>query len=469
MLNSLRIAEIVKGKLYGSSSADFQGCEIDSRRVTPGELFIAICGEKTDGHKFIDKAFEAGAAIVIGEARRLEEGGLPEVPSEKALIAVEDSLGALQELAKAWIKEVHPLVVAITGSCGKTTTKDMVAAVLAQKYTVHKNAENYNNELGLPLTILRSPRDIEVMVLEMGMRGLGQIDALCRICNPAIGVITNIGTTHMELLGSQEKIAQAKWELIEFLPEKGIAVLNAEDYYSVTKAGSLPPSIQKIFYGTKGEYAQPDVSGKNLQIAGSLKTIFEASIGDQNVEVTLPLPGKHNVLDALAALAVGHICGVPLAKGALALEGFKLSGMRLEMLEGISDSVIINDVYNANPASMKASLHVLAERGGEKTIAVLGEMYELGDVCTSGHREVGQIVAQLGIRELVTVGKLAQNIAQGAIDSGLSAQRVHMSEDCGQAADITRKLLEEMKSNTWILVKGSRGMKMEKISDLLKK
>jgi len=466
MWDSAKTAEILNGKLYGSPSAYFHGCAIDSRKVTEGEIFVAIRGENTDGHRFISNAYEAGAAIVIAEEERMVEGGIPEVPAGRALIAVGDSIAALQKLAKTWRIELNALVVGITGSSGKTTTKDMIAAVLAKKYRVHKNMENYNNEIGLPLTILSTPRGTEIMVLEMGMRGLGQINALCDVCSPSIGVITNIGTTHMELLGSQEKITQAKWELIDNLPRDGTAVLNSEDYLSVGKASSL--RIKKLFYGIKGEYIKPDIQGSDIQAAGALETIFQANMGDENSRVNLPLPGEHNVLDALAALAVGRICGVSLEKGASALEEFKLSKMRLEIIKGISDSIIINDVYNANPASMRASLNVLAERGGEKTIAILGEMYELGDASVLGHSEVGQAAARLGIRELVTVGKLAQDIAQGALDAGLNSQRVHICEDCDQAVAITRQLLEGMESNTWILIKGSRGMKMERASDKLK-
>lgn len=466
MWNSGKISEILEGKLYGSSLATFKGCAIDSRKVTSGELFVAIRGENTDGHKYISHAFNAGASIVIAEAEKVNEYGLPEVPHDKSLIAVQDSLMALQALAKAFIQELSPLVVSITGSSGKTTTKDMVAAVLAQKYAVHKNSENHNNEIGLPLTILTAPIGTEIMVLEMGMRGLGQIDALCAIGNPSIGIITNIGTTHMELLGSQENIAKAKWELIDNLPKNGTAVLNAEDYYSVKQAESLP--IKKIFYGIKGEYNKPDIAASNLQAVGSLETWFTVRYGEQCSEVNLPLPGEHNVLDALAALAVGNVCGVTLAQGASALEEFKLSKMRLEILEGVLDSIIINDVYNANPSSMKASLKVLAERGAANTIAILGEMYELGDASISGHREVGQLAAELGIGVLISVGRMARDIAQGALDSGMDPLKVHICESCEDASELARTILKGMEANTWILVKGSRGMKMERVSDELK-
>jgi UDP-N-acetylmuramoyl-tripeptide--D-alanyl-D-alanine ligase len=467
MWNSGKIAQVLGGKLYGSGEILFQGCALDSRQVKEGEVFVAIQGEKTDGHAYIRHAWEAGATIVLAETTRLGEFGLPEIPADKALITVENSVESLQSLAKAWRKEINPLVVGITGSSGKTTTKDMVAAVLAQKYRIHKNKENHNNELGLPLTILSAPRDTEVMILEMGMRGLGQIAALCELSSPSIGVLTNIGNTHLELLGSQEKIAEAKWELIASLPEEGTAVLNAEDFFSVEKAKGTV--IRKIFYGIDGRYVQPDVYGDKLQVWGPLKTVFEANAYTQKAKIILPLPGKHNVLDALAALAVGLSCGVSLEQASLALEGFELSKMRLEVFPGVAGSVVINDVYNANPVSMKASLQVLSERGGKKTIAVLGEMYELGKAAVSGHREVGQLASKLEISELVTVGKLAEDIARGAIQAGLSAERIHVCGDCDQAACLTRRLVEAMGPDTWVLVKGSRGMKMERVSQHLAK
>lgn len=462
MWNSGKIAKIVNGTLHGSDSAPFSGCTIDSRKVAEGELFVAIQGEKTDGHEYISKAFLAGASIVLAERSRLEAYGFPSIPQGKAIITVEQSLSAMQVLAKAWRNELDPIVIGITGSSGKTTTKDMVAAVLASRYKVHKNRDNFNNEIGLPLTILGARPGIQIMILEMGMRGLGQIKDLCDVCQPSIGVITNIGTTHMELLGSEEKIAQAKWELIDSLAEGGTAVLNAEDYFSVSQAEATLKNI--IFYGTSGKYSVPDVRGRNLQVSGTMETLFTVQAGDEMAKVRLPLPGEHHVLDALAALAVGKELGVSLEEGALALKEFSLSKMRLEIQPGIGGSTLINDVYNANPASMKASLCVLAERGGTKTIAILGEMYELGEAAASGHREVGQLAAQLGIRELITVGQLAEEIAKGASDFGFPVTRIHICMDSDEAVAVTRKMIEKLGDGAWILIKGSRGMRMETVS-----
>ncbi|NLP43011.1 MAG: UDP-N-acetylmuramoyl-tripeptide--D-alanyl-D-alanine ligase [Peptococcaceae bacterium] len=466
MLNSGKIAEILGGTLQGSPTVPFLGCAIDSRRVQPGEMFVALAGENTDGHKFIPNALEAGAGIVLAERRRLGKNESFELSASQVLIICEDSLASLQQLAKYWRQKLNCQVIAITGSNGKTTTKDMVAAVLAQRFKVHSNLENQNNELGLPLTILKAPKDTEVLVLEMGMRGLGQIAELCAISSPNLGIITNIGTTHLELLGSQENIARAKWELIESLPLDGTAILNTEDYFSMKKAKTL--GAKKIFYGITGKYAQPDLYGSAIRPEGMNSTSFLVTINQEKCSVKLPLPGEHNVLDALAALAAGYVCGVQLEDGARALENFQLSKMRLEFLPGLFGSTLINDVYNANPTSMKASLKILAERGGNKTIAVLGEMYELGALALAGHREVGQAVAELGIKQLVTVGKLAEDIAQGAWDAGYQKSRTHVCPDWEQAVGVLQQLLEQSEAGAWVLLKGSRGMKMERISEKIR-
>ncbi len=465
MLISGKIATILGGRLYGSPDVIYQGCSIDSRKIQKGQVFVAIAGEKTDGHQYITSAFKAGAALVIAETAKLEQMEIPDIPSGAGLISVGDTLRALQDLAGAWRNELNPIVIGISGSSGKTTTKDMVAAVLAKRYQVHRNMENFNNEIGLPLTILSAPAGTEIMVLEMGMRGLGQIRALCEICRPSMGVITNIGTTHMELLGSPENIAEAKWELIECLPDGGTAILNAEDYWSVSKAARC--NISKVFYGIKGEYTSPDVRADNILPTGSIRTLFTVVTEEQKAEVHLPLPGDHHVMDALAALAVGLVNKIPLLEGAKALEELKLSKMRLEMHPGVLKSTIINDVYNANPDSMKASLSVLAERGGDKTIAVLGEMYELGDFSVSGHRQVGETVAKLGIKELITVGKMTEDIAAGAFEAGIDQKRIHHCEDCEQAVKVTMEKIRQLGPDTWVLVKGSRGMQMERVSELL--
>ena len=466
MLNSTTVARILKGRLLGSKDIVPAGCTIDSRSIIGGEIFFALAGEKVDGHDYVCDAFKKGISIAIGEEERFKAlGGIPEVPEGKALILVDSSIDALQELAKSWRFALGSKVVAITGSNGKTTTKDMVAAVLSTKFKVHKNKENFNNELGLPLTILTAPADSEILVLEMGMRGLGQIKALCEIAQPDTGVITNIGTTHLELLGSQERIAQAKWELVDSLPTHGVAIINSEDEWSAFKAQT--DSHPKLFYGLRGKYAAPEVCGVNLQPEGIMGTSFQVNWKDETAQASLPLPGEHNVLDALAALAVGVIYGISLEEGCIGLKGLELSKMRLEIKPGIMGSTLISDVYNANPTSMKASLQVLKERAEENTLAILGEMYELGESSEQGHFEVGMEVANLGINELVTVGELAEHIARGAINSGFPIERVHITSNREEAVLKAKQVLNRLGVTPWVLIKGSRGMKMEEITAAL--
>lgn len=462
------VARILQANLLGDPDVEVRGCVLDSRLVQGGEIFMAFSGQKVDGAGFIASAWERGAVLAVAEAsdpKRPAE--IPIIPEGKALIFVPSAAAALQKLARVRRRELGARVIGITGSNGKTTTKDMIAAVLARKYKVYKNIENQNNELGLPLTILNAPDGTEMLVLEMGMRGLNEIEALCKIAQPDTGVITNIGISHLELLGTQDNIAQAKWELIDNLPAAGRAILNAEDYYSCQKAQGGHSSV--LYYGLEGKYHLPDVQACNLRHSGVLGTVFTVAYDGQRAEVELPLPGEHNVLNALAALAVGIEWGIPLEVGALGLAGLEISKMRLEVLAGICNSVLISDVYNANPVSMQASLNILKERAGKKpTLAILGEMYELGSNGQSGHQEVGKTAAKLGISRLITVGQMAEDIARGARYAGFPDQSIETCTSLEEAAGKAVKTLEGLGSGAWVLIKGSRGMKMEEITARLR-
>jgi UDP-N-acetylmuramoyl-tripeptide--D-alanyl-D-alanine ligase len=457
------VAQILQADLIGDPNVEVRGCVLDSRLVQGGEIFMAFSGQKVDGSSFITSAWDRGAVLAIAEVSKIKRPTeIPNVPEGKALIFVASAAGALQKLAQVRRLELGAKVIGVTGSNGKTTTKDMVTAVLAQKYKVYKNIENQNNELGLPLTILNAPADTEMLILEMGMRGLNEIRALCKIAQPDTGVITNIGVAHLELLGTQDNIAQAKWELIESLPAGGRAILNAEDLYSCQKAQS--DQISALYYGLQGKYQLPDVQGQNLRHFGTLGTAFAVTYAGQRAEVELPLPGDHNVLNALAALSVGVVWGIPLELGAPGLARLEISKMRLEVLEGIFNSVIISDVYNANPMSMQASLSILKERAaGKPTLAILGEMYELGPTSQAGHQEVGEAAAKLGISRLITVGQIAEDIARGARNAGFPVQALEICATLEEAIQKAFRVLEDFKVGTWVLIKGSRGMKMEEI------
>jgi len=462
------VARILQAGLRGDPEAEVQGCVLDSRQVEGGEIFMAFAGQKVNGFDYIVSAWERGAILAVAEADKAGiPSGIPDIPEGKALIIVDSVKEALQKLAAVRRRELGAKVIAVTGSNGKTTTKDMIAAVLSQNFKVYKNRENQNNELGLPLTILNAPADTEMLVLEMGMRGLRQIAALCRIAQPDTGVITNIGLTHLELLETQDKIAQAKWELIESLSAGGLAVLNAEDMYSCHKARDT--QVPVLYYGLEGQYHDPDVQGRDLQLSGLLGTSFTVTFAEQKATAELPLPGKHIVLDALAALTVGLVWGIPLQEGVRGLSGMEISKMRLETMAGINNSLLISDVYNANPVSMIASLSVLQERAaGRPAVAILGEMYELGANSQAGHWEVGEAAAELGISRLITVGKLAEDVANGARYRGYPAESLVICATRAEAILQAVKVLAELPSGAWVLIKGSRGMKMEEITATLK-
>lgn len=459
---SARMAERIRGRLVGNPELSGQGCAIDSRQVSGGEIFFALPGERADGYDYVEKAWEQGGSVAVASIRSFWERPL-EVPETKALILVEEPLIALQELA-AWRRSLlSAKVIGLTGSSGKTTTKDMLAAVLAQRYRTYKNQGNQNNELGLPLTILNAPENTEVLVLEMGMRGLNEIKALCLIARPEMGVVTNIGVTHMDRLGSREAIARAKWELIDALPPQGLAILNAEDEWSVRLAqGDGRP---QRFYGLRGRWRSPDIQGGAVRMtADSLGTAFTVSAQEETAAVRIPLPGEHHVLDALAALAAGLACGIPLAEGAEALSHFQASGMRWEVRQGIHGSTLISDVYNANPESMSASVRMLAERAqGCYTLALLGDMYELGTESGRGHRQVGRTVAETGVDYLMTAGRLAAEIAAGAVEAGMEAARVGSFAAKEEMLAAARRVLRK-NADAWVLIKGSRGMKMEEVT-----
>jgi len=469
------VAQVAKGNLLGNPDVEVQGCIIDSRQAQGGEMFFALPGEQVDGHDYIEAAWKNGAVLVIADEARFrgaksEHVQLDEtkVPERKALLLVKSVVSALQELAASWRRELKAKVVGVTGSNGKTTTKDMIYAVLSRNFRVYRNKQNHNNELGLPLTILNAPLGTEILILEMGMRGLGEIKALCEIAKPDIGVITNIGTTHLELLLTQERIAQAKWELVDALPDDGKAIINAEDSFSVQKAANDPHSI--CFYGLEGAFAAPLIKGERLRPWGLLGTTFEVAYKDESTTTNLPLPGTHNVLDALAALAVGTVFGVSLDRGSHGLSELELSKMRLEVRQGVLGTILINDVYNANPVSMQASLQVHKERAaGNKTLAILGDMYELGISAESGHQDVGRTLAELGISELITVGKLAEEIAQGARRAGYAEEHIKVTSSREEAIEQALGLLARLGPGTWVLIKGSRGMRMEEITAKLER
>ena len=450
-----KIARAVQGKLETSGDwPEPTGACIDTRNLHQGDLFFALKGEKTDGHCFLQDAREKGAfGAVVNYIP-------PDVTfTEFPLLVVEDTVKALQQLAAVQRQIFTGAVIAVTGSTGKTSTKEMAAAILQGKGPVLKTTDNHNNELGLALTILAVKQEDQFVVVEMGMRGLGEIDFLCRISQPDYGVITNIGHTHQELLGSQEKIAQAKAELIAHLPARGGVVLPA------ASKNMLRPWLSNIrcaslWFGLTGS---ADIGARQPRLLGEKGIDFDLIYRQEVVgKVHLPLPGRHNILNALAAAAIGKHLGLTWAEICAGLAKVALPKMRLEFIQIKSRDVqVINDAYNANPDSMRSALEVLQEAAADKrAIAVLGDMYELGDFTEEGHLFVGRLVKETGLAYLITVGRLGEIIARGAEAAGMNPERVHR---CTNNEEAFFYLREIMRSGDVILVKGSRGVKMEEI------
>ena len=450
-----KVSELVKitnGRLVSGTQAPLvTGITTDSRRVKRGELFVALKGEKFDGHDFVSNAFQKGAVAAVIQQEKLKEFEMVDYP----LIVVENTLQALGSIAESHRRQFSLPIIGITGSNGKTTTKDIVSSVLQQKYKLIKTKDNYNNEIGVPLTLLQITEDTQVAVVEMAMRGLGQIKYLCEIASPNVGIITNIGPVHYELLGSMENIAKAKGELVDALPDHGLAILNGEDIRCRRIAAGF--SGKAITYGFSNAH---DVWAEKIR-QENFSTSFELHSKEAQVDVNLPLPGEHNVLNALAAAAAGIHLGLDLREVACGLNSVQISTMRLEVTAGPGKSTIINDSYNANPVSVKASLTILHNMSkGRKKIAVLGDMLELGELTIAGHQEVGKAVAQYEFDFLITVGSLAAEIAREAVRTGMLQETVYHFEEIEAAA---RKLSQILTRDALVLIKGSRSMKMEEI------
>ncbi|HAA90418.1 MAG: UDP-N-acetylmuramoyl-tripeptide--D-alanyl-D-alanine ligase [Thermoanaerobacterales bacterium 50_218] len=446
----IEVTKAVNGRLLsGTTESRVTGVSIDSRAIREGDLFFAFPGKRVDGHNFVEQALRKGAIGAVVSKR------VP-IKTEKPLILVEDTLKALQDLARYYRSILSVPVVAVTGSTGKTTTKDLIAAVLGVRYQVHKTEGNQNNEIGLPLTILRATNHHQLIVVELAMRARGEIAELAEISKPCVGVITNIGKTHLEKLGSQAEIAEAKGELLAFLPPDGCAVLNGEDPWQRFLANRVPGEV--IFYGEDEEFP---VRAQDVKLRGLEGIDFLLQTPAGKASCFLPLPGKHNLLNALAAASVGHWFGLAAEEIREGLVKARVTGMRLEVKKGIRGSRIIDDTYNASPDSVKAALQLLAAVGEKRrAIAVLGDMYELGPYEVPGHREVGETAASLHIDYLFTVGTLAEEIAQGARAKGMPSERIRSFADKQEVLAFLEGFLE---NGDLVLVKGSRALHMEEI------
>lgn len=424
----------------------FSQVETDTRAITEGALFVALKGETFDGHDYVLQAKERGAAgAVVAEDR-------PEYKQEGfAVVIVTDTRKAYQDLARFHRRRFSIPVIAVTGSVGKTSTRSMIAAVLSQKYRVLQTEKNFNNEIGLPKTLLQLTPEHEACVVEMGMRGLGQIAELAAIAEPDIGVVTNVGKSHIELLGSQDNIARAKSELVRALSEDGVAILNQDDSYVAAMADLCRGKV--VGYGIESNAAirasRVICSEKGLR--------FACRCFDQVMDIHMPLIGSHNVYNALAAIAVGRVLGLTEHQLQKGLSEYRGMPMRQELIH-LGEYTFINDAYNANPASMSEALKSLALLTKGRKIAVLGGMLELGDWTVWEHEKIGAEAVELGLDALITMGSPASYIADAARKNGLGA--VYTAQDHAGAADCLRQIIQP---GDTVLLKGSRGFAMEKI------
>jgi UDP-N-acetylmuramoyl-tripeptide--D-alanyl-D-alanine ligase len=434
------------GELLRWGPGPFRGFSTDSRQTNAGEAFLALRGPRFDGHEFVAFALERGATAVVVDENVTLPGGV-------ACIRVGDGLGALGDLAAARRRTLPLRVVGVTGSNGKTTTKEMIAAVLsAGGAKVAKSRGTENNLVGLPHTLLRLSGDEDFAVLEMGMNRPGEIWRLAEIARPDVGVITNVGPAHLEGVGSLANVAAAKEELALGLAPAGILIVSATDRRLVAIAERF--TGRKVLVGGNGALralsSSPTGKGQNVELL----------VEGRRASVELGIRGSHNVENALLAIAAGLALGVDLDVALAGLATFTPPAMRLQVVETPNGARILNDAYNANPASMEAALAVLAAEPGRRKLAVLGEMWELGAEAASYHRQVGAAAARAHVDGLLAVGRYGVEMAAGAVEAGLPSALV---ECCESAADAAARLASRLTDGDVVLVKGSRGAKMEEI------
>jgi UDP-N-acetylmuramoyl-tripeptide--D-alanyl-D-alanine ligase len=452
-LTADELVAITGGTLLTRSARPIRGGAVDSRAVEPGNLFVALPGERTDGHAFVGAALAAGAAAAL-VARPPEPADL--TGADATVVLVDDPLRALQAVASAWRRRFDPLVVGITGSIAKTSTKEAVAAVLGAALPTLRNEGNLNNEIGLPLTVLRLRAEHRAAVLEMGMYVGGEIADLARIGRPEIGVVTAVQPVHLSRIGTIEAVEKAKGELVEALPEDGVAVLNADDERVRRMADRTAARTM-----TYGFAADSDVRADHVLSRGADGMAFDLITPDGRRPVVIPTLGRLAVHNALAGAAVGIAAGLALDTIVAALAGGWSAPHRGQLIRA-GDITIVDDSYNASPGSVIAALELLGGMPGRR-IAVLGEMLELGDEQEAGHERVGAEAAAI-VDRLVVVGAGAAGIAKGARAVGLAANQI---AEVGDRAAARERLLADLRPGDVVLVKASRGIALDVLVDEL--
>jgi len=443
------IVEAVEGTLTcGSPETEIHGVSTDTRSIRGGDLFVALEGERHDGHDFVAEAAGKGAAaVMVSESRPVV------VEPEVAVLAVPDTLGALQKFARWHRRGFQGPVLGITGSCGKTTVKELVAAVLGVKFQVAKTPLNFNNEIGVALSVLGISDRTEVAVIELGTSAPGEISMLCDIAKPNRALITNIGRAHLEGFGTVEAVAEEKGNLVKSLDEQGTFYVNADDPFCAKIAHGFPGKC--VTFGEATE-AQWRVVMFKMGLDGTPSTFTVEPLG----LFTTQLFGRHSILNAAAAAVIGKDFGLSADQVQAGLGEAELPPMRMRIVNK-GGRTFLNDAYNANPESMRAATEALVSwQGAGRKIAVIGDMLELGEATVSEHKELGEFIGGAGVDVLIVLGQFAQHVAEGAAEGGLTADAVKVG---GDHAEVARLLAEASASGDVILVKGSRGAAMEKV------
>lgn len=450
-LTLANIAMACGGTCFGADAdreKEVMSITTDSRQAEPGSLFVAIKGERVDGHDFIDSVFEKGALCVLSE-RKLPEAKGP-------YILVESTLQAVKDIAEFYRQQLNVKVVGITGSVGKTSTKEMIASILAEKYRVLKTLGNFNNELGLPLTVFRLREEDEVAVLEMGISDFGEMHRLSKVAKPDVAVITNIGQCHLEFLHDRDGVLRAKTEIFEFLAEDGQVILNGDDdkLTTVKEVNGKAP----IFFGIQNP---PSIYADEIKPKGLRGIACRIHTPEGEFSVQVPIPGYHMVLNALAGTAVGLTLGLTLEEIKGGIEKLQSLSGRFHMIDH-DGMLIIDDCYNASPVAVKASLDVMKDAEGRK-VAVLGDMFELGAESDAFHVSVGERAAENGMDLLICVGENSRHTAKGALEKGGCKEVLHLPDLETALTEIPRLL----KKGDTVLVKASHSMHFEKIVKIL--
>lgn len=447
-LNLQEIVKATKGALLKEADVkEIKAVSTDTRKIEEGTMFIALKGENFNGNNYVLDAFNKGAKIAIVDEVKCD---LNELKEDIALIKVKNTGRALMDLAKFYREKLGLKVVGITGSAGKTSTKDLVAAVLSDKYKVFKTKGNFNNEIGLPLMILELDSTYDVAILEMGMRGLGQIKELAEIASPDLGIITNIGISHIEILKTRENILKAKMEIATFFDKNNTLVVCGNDDF----LGALPEAKYKIVKTGVGENFE--IGAKNIDLE-EISSKFTVYAGEKEEEFSLDMPGEHNISNLMLGIAIAKELGVSFEEMKRGLKNIEATSMRLELIKKDGFS-ILNDCYNSSPVAVKSAIDVMKNIEGKRRIAVLGTMRELGHKSEEAHREIGKYAKENGIEKVLCFGDFSENIKEG------------YGEGCTvyeNKEELIKDLLNIICEGDIILVKASRSLKFEEITKAL--